>query len=473
MRENNAILGSSWTISYDAFGNILEKKKYNYSTGTLGTAIESKNYAYSTVGNRDRLSSYGGYALSYDAMGNPTAYMGNALKWTRGRLLSEFGDYKYTYDASGKRISKNIEGAETVFEYDGDRLMSSVKFGQIINFFYDLTGVRGFKYNGSNYFYEKNLQGDITEICDSFGNRLGEYTYDAWGNCTITSGANNSIVINNPFRYRGYYYDTETGLYYCNARYYDPQTGRFISADSTNYLDPNQMNGMNLYAYCINNPVMYSDPSGNVVFSSILIPMAIGFVVGVAIGGGFEIGKQIYANGWNPIDWNWRQIGLSALGGGIAGAISSIPIPGSGFLSYLGTFAIGGGASVVGGLISGSVDSWSSAIIAFGIGGIANVIGRGISDIVKHVKVSKQINIISSKAQNIANMSAKNKSLAIWNMIGTDKFSRNLFKGWGYNQIFDLLMIEATTQLNISTTNNLARYMIYSSLFSSLLSGWF
>ena len=128
----------------------------------LGAAIETKSYGYSSVGNRDRLITYGGYTLSYDAMGNPIAYMGNNLTWERGTLLSGFGDYKYTYDASGKRISKDVGGAETVFEYDGDRLMSSVKFGQIINFFYDLTGVRGFKNNGSNYFYEKNLQGDIS-----------------------------------------------------------------------------------------------------------------------------------------------------------------------------------------------------------------------------------------------------------------------------------------------------------------------
>lgn len=214
---------------------------------------------------------------------------------------------------------------------------------------------------------------------------------------------------------------------------------------------------------------MYSDGDGH----SAILAMLIGFGVGALIGGGFEVGKQIYTNGWNPGDWNWGKIGLATLGGGVAGAISAIPIPGSGFLSYLGTFAIGGGASIAGGLINGSVNSWETAALAFAIGGAANVIGRGISDVVKHIKVSKQIGAISNKAQSIANMSLKNKSLAIWNMIGTDNFTRNAFKSWGYDQIFNLLMTEGTNQLILDTTSNFFRYMVYSSIASSLGSGWF
>lgn len=101
------------------------------------------------------------------------------------------------------------------------------------------------------------------------------------------------------------------------------------------------------------------------------------------------------------------------------------------------------------------------------------MIGRGASDILKHIKVSKQIGAISNKAQSIASMSAKNKSLAIWNMVGADNFSRNAFKSWGYNQIFDLLMTEGTNKLLINSTSNLTRYLVYSSLVSSLGSGWF
>ncbi len=229
---------------------------------------------------------------------------------------------------------------------------------------------------------------------------------------------------------------------------------------------------MNLYAYCLNNPVMYSDPSGNFVISSFLISIAIGFAIGAVIGGGFEVAKQVNANGWNAGEWDWGQIGLSTLGGGISGAISSIPL-GSGFISYLGAFLLGGLASVSGGLISGSVNSLESVALAFCIGGIANVVGKGMSDIVKHIKVSKQINILSSKAQKIANMSAKKKSLKIWSMIGEDNFSRNSFKSWGYDQIFGLLKTEATNQMKITATKNLMRYAVYSSVVSSLGSGWY
>jgi hypothetical protein len=129
--------------------------------------------------------------------------------------------------------------------------------------------------------------------------------------------------------------------------------------------------------------------------------------IGAALGGGFEIAKQISVSGWNPFDWNWQKIGLAAAGGALAGAISAIPIPGSGVLSYLGTFALGGVASVAGGLISGSVSSWGTAAFAFALGGVANVVGRGISELVKHLKVSHRIDAIASEANTIANMSAK------------------------------------------------------------------
>lgn len=300
-----------------------------------------------------------------------------------------------------------------------------------------------------------------------------KYKYDAYGNVTAYGITDYDLAQNNPIRYRSYYYDEDTGLYYLNARYYNPEWRRFISPDDTAYLDTATPNGLNLYAYCGNDPVNYVDPSGHVAISTILIAMAIGFGVGAVIGGGFEIGKQVISNGWNVSEWDWWQIARSTLGGGVSGAISAIPIPGSGFLSYLGTFAIGGIASTFGGWISGSVDSWGSAALAFGLGGVANVFGRGLSDAIKHFKVSKQVDAISAKAHSISNMSAKRKSLTIWNMVGTDKFMRNAYKGWGYDQIFNLLMQQPATELAMYTVNNLVRYMVYSSVTSSILSGWY
>ena len=89
----------------------------------------------------------------------------------------------------------------------------------------------------------------------------------------------------NPFRYRGYFYDRETGLYYLKSRYYDPQTGRFINMDSVEYADPETINGLNLYAYCGNNPVMYIDPNGQFAISSFLIGVGVSALIGAVAGG--------------------------------------------------------------------------------------------------------------------------------------------------------------------------------------------
>ena len=113
------------------------------------------------------------------------------------------------------------------------------------------------------YLFAKNVQGDILYIYNISGTRLVTYTYDAWGKCYVTyqNGGASTAARYNPFRYRGYYYDTETGFYYLNSRYYDPSVGRFLNADG--YVNANgDILGFNMFAYCGNNPVMFVDPSG-------------------------------------------------------------------------------------------------------------------------------------------------------------------------------------------------------------------
>ena len=131
-------------------------------------------------------------------------------------------------------------------------------------FLYDSDGTKiGFTYNGQNYYYLKNAQGDITGIVDKNCNTIVEYNYDAWGkllNMTDSSG-DAQISQKNPFRYRGYYYDSETGLYYLNSRYYDPQTGRFLNADG-NCGAVGNVQSHNMFEYGFNNPVNIVDYSG-------------------------------------------------------------------------------------------------------------------------------------------------------------------------------------------------------------------
>lgn len=144
----------------------------------------------------------------------------------------------------------------TDYLYNGTRLLREKKGNDTIRYLYDQDGMIGMEYNGTSYYYVRNLQGDVTKVIDGSGTVVVQYVYDTWGKVLSTTGSLASTVgAKNPIRYRGYYYDTETNLYYLNSRYYDPEVGRFISPDVV-------AEGGNLYTYCINDPINRSDESG-------------------------------------------------------------------------------------------------------------------------------------------------------------------------------------------------------------------
>ena len=194
------------------------------------------------------------------------------LSW-QGRRLRRYGNdeyyAEYTYDVDGMRTSKYAVTPVGTFNskyiYDGKTLVAEQRNGKWIYYIYGVDGVAGFNYNGITYLYRKNVQGDVTHIYKQEEDKplilVAQYVYDAWGNIDILQNTD-GIATLNPFRYRSYYFDEETGLYYLQSRYYDPELGRFISADSIEYLDPETIGGLNLYAYCENNPVMGVDPEG-------------------------------------------------------------------------------------------------------------------------------------------------------------------------------------------------------------------
>ena len=192
------------------------------------------------------------------------------IKNTSGNVVAS-----YTYDLNGVRYTKTADGVMTTYFYNGNTLLGENKSnGTRLRYFYDASGLCGFSYfNGSEtkfYTYVKDVLGNIVMIKDDMGVPLVRYTYNEWGVCFVEAfNLNNNAAAElalgnlNPFRYRGYYYDTESGLYYLMSRYYDPQIGRFISPDTQDYLKPETIGGVDLYAYCNNNPVMYVDFQGN------------------------------------------------------------------------------------------------------------------------------------------------------------------------------------------------------------------
>ena len=121
------------------------------------------------------------------------------------------------------------------------------------------------------------MQGDVVAIARAYnGQIVAKYSYDAWGNCTVTNASGTNIGTVNPFRYRGYYYDSETGFYYLNSRYYSPEFGRFISADR--YISTGQsVIGNSMFAYCDNNPINRADENGE--FWHLLVGAAVGVAV--------------------------------------------------------------------------------------------------------------------------------------------------------------------------------------------------
>ncbi len=265
IRENTTDFGRI-TYEYDNAGNILCKtvrgKKYRYTYPQNGWKDQLLERSYKE-NNKEIVERF-----EYDSLGNPTVYRNKSLTWQGRRLMShdtDNGIVKFTYDVTGIRTSKEFDEVTTKYIYDGNNLVAEQRGDVWIYYIYGVDGVAGFNHQDNIYLYRKNVQGDVTHIYKQEENKtltlVAQYVYDAWGNCKILYSANN-IAEFNPFRYRSYYFDTETNLYYLQTRYYDPALGRFISADSIEYLDPETLGGLNLYAYCGNNPVMGIDPEG-------------------------------------------------------------------------------------------------------------------------------------------------------------------------------------------------------------------
>ena len=268
VREDSAVQNKSIEYVYDGGGNLLARKEYAYTTGELGGVMNTVSYGYSGSW-KDLLTSYNGTAISYDTIGNPLTWRGGlSFTWQNGRQLSTAQksglSLSYQYNASGIRTEKTVNGVTTEYYLDGSSIVAEKTGTDVIWYLYDGMGLAGFELNGTSYYYVYNGQGDVIGILDSSGNRVVTYTYDSWGSpLSVTGSLASTVGQKNPIRYRGYYYDTETGLYYLQSRYYDPVVGRFLNADGLLGANGDLMS-YNLFAYCSNNPVNMSDPTGEI-----------------------------------------------------------------------------------------------------------------------------------------------------------------------------------------------------------------
>lgn len=382
-RENNQAAGKTWVYTYDNGGNILTKKEYDYTTGTLGTELNTFTFGYDDSSWKDLLTSYGWKNLTSDAIGNLINDGDWTYTWQHGRQLEQMllprtidrnreETVSFTYDAQGRRIGKHHESALLIVRTDGDYIATTTKDysyhylndtltqmkistlggNKTLHFTYDAIGPMSVNYDGTEYYYLRNAQGDVTGLVDADGTQVVTYTYDAWGNpLSVTGSKSHTIGEDNPFRYRGYFYDAETGLYYLQNRYYNPQWGRFLNADTL--INQSSLLGDNMFAYCYNNPVVMSDKTGNLPFFA--ITAAIGAVVGAIVGGvtaaksGGNVGKGV-ATGALTGALIGAAAGMAAgaiLAGNIAATTGAVIKGGSALVSTISTGGISAGGAYI------------------------------------------------------------------------------------------------------------------------------
>ena len=402
--------GTQYSYEYDKSGNLTKIKKgtatlHTYTYDSLGQLTswydaatdKTVRYGYYKGGNlkniydgedtvsfvynngdgiADRLMVYDGQLLSYDDIGNPLNFRdGISMTWKNGRQLATLTNGQtsasYDYDESGIRTKKTVNGVTTTFQLDGSKIVSENRNGTVQSYFYDENGsVLGIVYGGENYYFRKNFRGDVLAILNASGEVVVEYSYDPWGNIlAVTGSLASTLGADNPFRYRGYYYDTESCFYYLNSRYYDAKVCRFVNADDASNLgvEDEEVLSFNLFAYCMNNPINRIDADGDwslpnwakVVIGAVATVAAV--AVTVATGGAAA-----------PV---LVGVAVSTIGGAATGAIKHRVTTGSwtgaGKAALNGAadgFMTGGLCALGGSVIGGAVRTIKNAKIGITIG---------------------------------------------------------------------------------------------------------
>ena len=375
VRENDEAQKKTIIYAYDNAGNLLRKIEYSYTTGKPEKVLKTIEYNYEDPIWKDKMTAYEGQAVTYDGMGNPLSYRDKMqFSWQDGTQLAEVQlkdgtSISYKYNTDGVRIGKTVGSIETSYLVDSSGEMQAMKQGkESLVFMYDAMGRReGFIWYTQDekqgvYYYLYNMQGDVIGIVASDMTPVVTYEYNSWGKLLNTNGKEADTVGKlNPFRYRGYIYEEESGLYYIASRYYDPETCRFINADDIELLTttPTSLTDKNLYAYCDNNPVVRVDADGEIWT--------------VVAGVGINLVTSYVAAKVTGQEYGWKDAAAAVVTGVISG-LSSVGIAANsvangivaGFLSY------SSGANFKASVITGIVSGVSNAA---GIGNLATKAG--------------------------------------------------------------------------------------------------
>ncbi len=395
--EDSSYLGTKYYTYYDdgsintiqyLTNNETNTYSYIYQNGLL-TEITKNGNEYIQLG----------YNENRDCILYKKNNVQSSFDWCENKLtaVSDFNKtilFEYS-NINGKRYQKIFSNRDlnvsysVRYYYDDNLLIKEERENESIIYLYDEQGLYGFSIikNGilyRNFYYIKNFDNSVMGIIDDDYRLIGKYNYDAYGNHEIISEninvlqsyTNEQIMEMNPIRYKGYYYDVETQLYLVSSRYYSPELCRFISPDSVDYLDPSSINGLNLYAYCNNDPINYADPSGHVAISIGLL-LAIGGIVGAVIGAGASVAGQYLANGCSWENFSWGQLALDTVLGGVSGMLSMSPL---GWGTMIAANAGIGFVGAVGGhLINGSdfskLSTWVDIGLSTGLGALVGVVG--------------------------------------------------------------------------------------------------